>query len=56
MAERASYFIIEWEIKPTCFSFNTGELGQTGKLNRKLLREKYSKQINQMFNREGGQR
>jgi len=55
-AERASYLVTDWEIKPTGFSYKTGEVGQTGKLNRKLLTEKYSKQINKLFNREEGQR
>ena len=51
-AEKACHFIVEWDIKPISFSFITGEIGLTGKLNRRLLIEKYAKQIGQMFGRQ----
>jgi len=55
-AEKACHFIVEWDIKPISFSFITGEIGLTGKLNRRLLIEKYAKQIGQMFGHQGDYR
>ena len=51
-AERASHFITAWQILPHCFSLQTGELGQTGKVNRALLAEKYAATINRMYTGE----
>lgn len=51
-AERASQLITAWEILPHCFSLATGELGQTGKVNRALVTEKYSRTINRMYTGE----
>lgn len=55
-AEKACQFIIEWDLKPISFSLTAGEIGLTGKLNRRLLSEKYAKQIGHLFSRQGGAR
>merc|ERR1712106_301507 len=55
-ADKACHFIVEWDIKPISFSFLAGEIGLTGKLARRLLTEKYSKQIGHMFGRQGDNR
>jgi len=55
-ADKACHFIVEWDIKPISFSFLAGEIGLTGKLARRLLTEKYSKQIGHMFGRQGDTR
>merc|ERR1712060_457764 len=41
-----------WEILPTSFSLQTGELGQTGKVNRAFLADKLSRTINRMYTGE----
>ena len=51
-AERASHFLTAWEILPTSFSLQTGELGQTGKVNRAFLADKLSRTINRMYTGE----
>ena len=51
-AESASSFIKAWQILPNCFSLQTGELGQTGKVNRSLLAGKYAATINRMYTGE----
>lgn len=48
-AERASQLITGWEIVPQCFSVSTGELGQTGKVNRVFTMEKYGRMISRMY-------
>ena len=52
-AEKACQFIVDWDIKPISFSFIAGEIGLTGKLNRRLLTEKYAKHILKMFGQQG---
>ena len=52
-AEKACQFIVDWDIKPISFSFIAGEIGLTGKLNRRLLTEKYAKHIVKMFGKQG---
>ena len=51
-AERASHFLTAWEILPHTFSLQTGELGQTGKVNRAFLADKLSRTINRMYTGE----
>merc|ERR1719222_240482 len=51
-AERASHFLTAWEILPQSFSLQTGELGQTGKVNRAFLADKLSRTINRMYTGE----
>jgi len=55
-AEKASHFIVDWDIKPIAFSLSAGEVGLTGKLNRKLIVEKYSKHIGKMFSKQQSSR
>jgi len=51
-AERASHFLTAWEILPQSFSLPTGELGQTGKVNRAFLADKLNRTINRMYTGE----
>ena len=51
-AEEASHFITSWEVLSKSFSLQTGELGQTGKVNRAFVAEKYSRLINRMYTGE----
>merc|ERR1711974_149907 len=41
-----------WEILSKSFSLQTGELGQTGKVNRAFVADKYSRLINRMYTGE----
>lgn len=51
-AERASQLISSWEILPQCLSLSTGDLGQTGKVNRAFVIEKYQRTITRMYTGE----
>ena len=51
-AERGSYFLTAWEILPHSFSLASGELGQTGKVNRVFLADKFARTINRMYTGE----
>ena len=51
-AESGSHFLKAWEILPKSFSLATGELGQTGKVNRAFLADKFARIINKLYTGE----
>ena len=48
-AGSASLFITVWEVLPHGFCLSSGEVGQTGKVNRAFVVDKYKMVISQMF-------
>ena len=47
--DRTSQMIGEWSILPHTISFSSGELGQTGKVNRAVVVQKYANLIEDML-------
>lgn len=52
-AERSSHMIIEWRILSRSFSFEGGELGQTMKMRREAILDKYGALVKDLYSGSG---